>query len=129
MYVEQPEGVEVKGKEDWVYKLVKALYGLKQAPRAWYSKIDSYFINSGFERSKSEPNLYVKKKGADGMLVVCLYVDDMIDMGTNEVVLQSVEQFRRSMKQQFYMSDLGLLHYNRWNVFCTFFAELYIQAY
>jgi hypothetical protein len=42
------------------------------------------------------------------MLVVRLYVDDMIYIGTNEVVLQSVEQFRRSMKQQFDMSDLGL---------------------
>jgi Reverse transcriptase (RNA-dependent DNA polymerase) len=108
VYVEQPRGFEVKGKEEWVYKLVKALYGLKQAPRAWYSKIDAYFINSGFERSKSEPNLYVKKNRADGMLVVCLYVDDMIYMGTNE---ELVEQFRSSMKHQFEMSDLGMLHY------------------
>ena len=108
VYVKQPKGFEVKGKEDWVYKLAKALYGLKQAPRAWYSKIDSYFINSGFERSKSEPNLYIKKKGKDGLLIVCLYVDDMIYMGTNE---ELVEQFRSSMKQQFEMSDLGLLHY------------------
>eukprot|EP00253_Pinus_taeda_P002408 PITA_02408 len=33
IYVEQPEGFEVPGKEDYVYKLKKALYGLKQAPR------------------------------------------------------------------------------------------------
>ena len=44
VYVEQPRGFEVKGKEDCVYKLTKALYGLKQAPRAWYSKIDPKFI-------------------------------------------------------------------------------------
>jgi len=31
--VEQPQGYEEKGKEDYVCKLNKALYGLKQAPR------------------------------------------------------------------------------------------------
>ncbi|RVX04494.1 Retrovirus-related Pol polyprotein from transposon RE1 [Vitis vinifera] len=34
IYVEQPEGFQVSGCEDKVYKLHKALYGLKQAPRA-----------------------------------------------------------------------------------------------
>ena len=32
VYVEQPHGYEVKGKEEKVYQLNKALYGLKQAP-------------------------------------------------------------------------------------------------
>jgi len=40
VYVAQPQGFEVFGKEDHVYKLKKALYGLKQAPRAWYTRID-----------------------------------------------------------------------------------------
>jgi len=35
VYVTQPLGFEVKGKERMVYKLHKALYDLKQAPRAW----------------------------------------------------------------------------------------------
>ena len=34
VYVSQPEGFEVKGKEKHVLKLSKALYGLRQAPRA-----------------------------------------------------------------------------------------------
>ena len=34
VYVNQPPGFEIKGKEEYVYKLDKALYGLKQAPRA-----------------------------------------------------------------------------------------------
>ena len=34
VYMEQPQGFEVKGVEHKVYKLQKALYGLKQAPRA-----------------------------------------------------------------------------------------------
>ena len=42
MYIEQPQGFEVHGKESHVCRLKKALYGLKQAPRAWYSRIDTY---------------------------------------------------------------------------------------
>ena len=57
VYVDQPEGFILNGSEGKVYKLKKALYGLKQAPRAWYSKIDHYLQQHGFERSKSEPTL------------------------------------------------------------------------
>jgi Reverse transcriptase (RNA-dependent DNA polymerase) len=108
VFVEQPEGFRVKGKEDHVYKLHKALYGLKQAPRAWYSKIDKFFVDTGFSRSKSEPSLYVKKNSSENQMMVCLYVDDMIYMGTNQ---ELVSEFRGKMKQQFEMTDLGLLKY------------------
>ncbi|KAJ4751816.1 polyprotein [Rhynchospora pubera] len=108
VYVEQPEGFMVEGKENWVYKLNKALYGLKQAPRAWYSRIDSHFLKHGFERSQNEPNLYVKRKGNEGLLVVCLYVDDMMYMGTSE---EMILQFKQCMLQQFEMTDLGKMHY------------------
>ena len=33
IYMEQPEGFKVDGKEKFVCKLRKSLYGLKQAPR------------------------------------------------------------------------------------------------
>ena len=42
VYIEQPQGFEVHGKESHVCRLKKALYGLKQAPIAWYSRIDTY---------------------------------------------------------------------------------------
>lgn len=61
VYVAQPQGFEIQGKEDQVYKLNKALYGLKQVPRAWYTRINDYFLKSGFQRSKIEHTLYYKK--------------------------------------------------------------------
>ncbi|KAL4379170.1 hypothetical protein GQ457_02G022950 [Hibiscus cannabinus] len=83
VYVQQPIGYEVKGEEMKVYKLKKALYGLKQAPRAWYERIDSHFSKSGFQKSVSEATLYVKTRGADEVLIVCLYVDDLIYTGNS----------------------------------------------
>src|SRR5713226_6516220 len=96
-YVDQPPGYTVKGHEDKVYKLKKALYGLKQAPQAWYSRIDSYLINNGFNRSSNEPTLYVKtEKGK--ILMVCVYVDHMIYTGN-----LMLEYFRTVMKKEFEM--------------------------
>lgn len=48
VYVSQPSGYVVKGKENKVYKLQRALYGLKQVPRSWYSRIETYFVKKGF---------------------------------------------------------------------------------
>ena len=33
IYITQPYGFKVLGKENWVCKLNKSLYGLKQSPR------------------------------------------------------------------------------------------------
>jgi ATP-binding cassette subfamily B (MDR/TAP) protein 1 len=36
IYMTQPEGFQVPGKENYVCKLKESLYGLKKAPRQWY---------------------------------------------------------------------------------------------
>ena len=48
IYMEQPEGFMVAGKEHLVCKLKKSLYGLKQAPRQWYKKFDSIMTGLGY---------------------------------------------------------------------------------
>ena len=58
VYIEQPEGFVVHGKESHVCKLKNALYGLKQAPRAWYGRIDGFLVSLGFTKSDADPNLY-----------------------------------------------------------------------
>nr|KYP66226.1 Retrovirus-related Pol polyprotein from transposon TNT 1-94 [Cajanus cajan] len=88
-------------------RLKKDLYGLKQAPRAWYSKIDQYFTDHGFRRSKSEPTLYIKTQGQHTLLL-CLYVDDFIYTGINTNMIMD---FREDMMKTFEMIDLGLMSY------------------
>jgi hypothetical protein len=60
VYVKQPPGFELKGKEGKVLKLNKALYGLKQAPRAWNKRIDQFFLMQGFRKCSVEYGVYVK---------------------------------------------------------------------
>jgi hypothetical protein len=74
VYIEQPLGFfEVHGRESHVCRLKKALYGLKQAPRAWYSRIDAYLQQLGFEKSEADPNLYFIVVGEDP-LILLLYM-------------------------------------------------------
>lgn len=108
VFVSQPEGFVVKGKEDCVYRLHKALYGLRQAPRAWYSGIDTYFTQLGFICSLNEPTVYSKKEGDNSILLLFLYVDDILYMGYSE---KKLKELRSSMMNTFEMSDLGPMRY------------------
>ncbi|MCH86005.1 copia-type polyprotein, partial [Trifolium medium] len=107
VYVDQPLGYQKEGKNK-VYKLRKALYGLKQAPRAWYSKIESYFVQEKFEKCHHEHTLFVKQSGQGKILIVSLYVDDLIYTGNDE---EMFERFKSSMKNKFAMNDLGKMRY------------------
>lgn len=107
VFVEQPKGFEVEAESNKVYKLKKALYGLKQAPRAWYSRIEGYFAKEGFEKCYCEHTLFVKKERGD-VLVVSVYVDDLIYTGSS---MEMIEEFKKSMMEEFSMTDLGKMKY------------------
>ncbi|KAI5342090.1 hypothetical protein L3X38_009965 [Prunus dulcis] len=107
VYVDQPSGFVMQGSEDKLYKLKKALYGLKQAPRAWYEKINSYFIKTGFYRSPSEATLYIKMS-TTGILIVSIYVDDIIYTGSSKEMMAA---FKNDMMREYEMTDLGLPHH------------------
>lgn len=57
IYMEQPQGFIQD--TSLVCRLRKSLYGLKQAPRAWYAKMDSSLISTGFTSCHSNPNVYI----------------------------------------------------------------------
>ncbi|RVW89971.1 Retrovirus-related Pol polyprotein from transposon TNT 1-94 [Vitis vinifera] len=45
IYMDQPGGFTIKGKEHLVCRLKRNLYGLKQARRQWYKKFDSFMVS------------------------------------------------------------------------------------
>jgi hypothetical protein len=49
IYLKQPEGINVPGKENHVYKLLKSLYGLKQAPREWNMELQNFLTLHNFK--------------------------------------------------------------------------------
>src|SRR6266478_1381858 len=46
VYMHQPKGFEVLGKEAWVWKLKKALYSLKQGGHEWYHCINKFLMKT-----------------------------------------------------------------------------------
>ncbi|KAM1007578.1 hypothetical protein ACFX2A_004219 [Malus domestica] len=108
VFVEQPQGYEQKESESKVYRLKMALYGLKQAPQAWYSRIETYFIKESFNKYPYEHTLFIKVANEGKILIVCLYVDDLIFTGNDESM---IEQFKKSMMNEFDMTDLERMRY------------------
>jgi hypothetical protein len=74
IYMKNPEGFVVKGKNELVCKMKKSMCGLKQSPRMWYQKFDTYLLGLGFIRSKVDHYLYFKLIG-DHLIYLVLYVD------------------------------------------------------
>ena len=60
IYMDQPEGFIVPGKEKYVCKLKRSLYGLKQSPRQWNKRFDSFMLSHSFKRSKYDSCVYIK---------------------------------------------------------------------
>lgn len=85
-----------------------ALYGLKQAPRAWYARIYSYFLKNGFRKCPFKHTLNLRERANGDLIIITLYVDDLIITGSN---INDIDDFKENMKQEFEMTDLGLLHF------------------
>jgi hypothetical protein len=63
VYMQQPQGYVIPGKEHHAWKLKKALYGLRQSPRMWYERIDSFLRSLGMICSNNDLNLYYIGEG------------------------------------------------------------------
>jgi hypothetical protein len=82
--MQQPQGYEVKGKENLVYRLNKSLYGLNKALRQWYLKFDRFMTEQGYSRCHSDHCVYFKKLENGSFIIFLLYVDDMLVLGSNK---------------------------------------------
>ena len=101
VFMSQPEGFVMKGKEQKVCKLVKSLYGLKQAPRAWYEKLTEHILKLKFEHfDLDDATLFIKKIGRSVVYLV-VYVDDLLMTWNNESYIASI---KKDLKKIFEMT-------------------------
>lgn len=107
LYLNQPDGFIVNGKENYVCKLNKAIYGLKQAPKCWNSSLDSYLKLLNFRQSSSDSCIYICM--SDGVLcIIAVYVDDLIIACKS---LDYLTKIKSSLSARYKMKDLGELNY------------------
>nr|GFA97302.1 retrovirus-related Pol polyprotein from transposon TNT 1-94 [Tanacetum cinerariifolium] len=110
VYVSQPDRFVDPEYPLHVYRLKKALYGLKQATCAWYDKLSSFLISSGFSKGVVDPTLFTRKTGKHYLLVQ-IYVDDIIFASTDP---KFCDLFAHEMNSTFKMSMMGTLNMGLW---------------
>jgi hypothetical protein len=105
IYMWQPRVYEVKGKENLVCRLNKSLYGLKQVPRQWYLKFNGFTTEQGYSRCYSDHYVYFKRLENGSYIILLLYVDDMLVVGSN---MQHINVLKKKLFNSFVMKDLGV---------------------
>ena len=103
VYMIQPEGFVDPNNAKKICKLKKSIYGLKQASRSWNIRFDEVIKGFGFRQNEEEPCVYKKASGS-AVVFLILYVDDILLIGNDIPMLQSV---KTSLNNSFSMKDLG----------------------
>ncbi|GKD83919.1 retrotransposon protein, putative, ty1-copia subclass [Tanacetum coccineum] len=107
VYVVQLEGFVNPKHPGRVCKLQRSIYGLKQASRIWNKRFDEEIKKYGFTQNPDEPCVYKKASGSIIVFLI-LYVDDILIMGNNILMLQNVKSW---LGKCFAMKDLGEASY------------------
>jgi hypothetical protein len=131
IYMVQPVGFVVKGKEHKVCKLRRSIYGLKQASRQWYLKFHQAIISNGFQMIEEDHCVYIKRS-KNNFIVITLYVDDILLAANDKMLIESTKQW---LSATFDMKDMGEASYilgvkisrNRSKRFLGLSQETYIQ--
>ena len=106
IYMQQPDGYQVSGKENLVCRLKKSLYGLKQAPRCWNRALREFMMQAGFVQSNADPCVFIRLD--EHTTIVAVYVDDLILITD---VIEVMLEIKGLLSERFRMKDMGQLHY------------------
>ncbi|GJR93587.1 zinc finger, CCHC-type containing protein [Tanacetum coccineum] len=104
VYMNQPQGFIMPDNENKVCKLIKSLYGLKQTPKQWHQKFDEVVLSNGYLLNKADKCVYSKFDKSGKGVIICLYADDMLIFGTNQVHVDLTKEF---LSSRFFMKDIG----------------------
>ena len=100
--MEQSKGFIVIGQEKKVCKLAKSLYGFKQTLKQWHEKFDNAMITNGFKINECDKCDYIKYT-ENGYVILCLYVDDMLIVGSDDKMVTSTKKLLNLKFEMKYM--------------------------
>jgi hypothetical protein len=103
LYMEQPEGFVVAGKEGCLCRLLKPIYGLKQAARCWYLKFNDAIILLGFVKCLHDTCVYYRFTAAGEYTIMVIYVDDGLICSNKPRVMEEIVDH---LKKQFDVRSL-----------------------
>lgn len=104
IFMRQPPGYAVPGKEELVCKLHRSLYGLKQAARVWNATVKEVLLSLDFRQSDSDACLFLKQLDNGEWMYLLIYVDDIVLVCGDERQMDRLEQ---QLRKHFEISSLG----------------------
>ena len=107
VYMDQPKGFSIKGKEHLACKLKKSIYWLKQASRQWYLKFNDAITSFGFKENTVDWCIYLKVSGSK-FILLSLYVNDILLASSDLGLLHETKKF---LSKNFEMKDMGEANY------------------
>ncbi|TYK15005.1 cysteine-rich RLK RECEPTOR-like protein kinase [Cucumis melo var. makuwa] len=108
VFMDLPPGFNVGLGIDKVCKLKRSLYGLKQPPRSWFERFKKAVTSYGFSQSQDNHTIFYKYTRNDKVVVLIVYVDDIILVGSDETGLVFV---KKKLAYDFQIKDLETLKY------------------
>lgn len=103
VYMKPPPGAPFKVPAGKVLQVVKGLYGLKQSGRVWNQHLDRLLRSLYFMPLESAACVYKRGEG-DDLVLIAAYVDDLIMVGPNLALIESIKQ---QIKALIKMEDKG----------------------
>ncbi|GKD62722.1 zinc finger, CCHC-type containing protein, partial [Tanacetum coccineum] len=92
-------GFKLKSRIDYfdTYALVASFLngGLdqKQTPKQWHQKFDEVVLSNDYLLNQADKYVYSKFDETDKGVIICLYVDDMLIFGTDQVQVDLTKEF------------------------------------
>jgi len=103
LYMEQPSGLKIPRKEDWVLHLMKSIYGMKQASRVWNIMFNSAIVSWGFIHLSCEWCIYFRLSPSS-TVIFSIHVDDIFTTTSSR---EEMEAFKALLQTKWEISDLG----------------------
>jgi hypothetical protein len=107
IYMRQPPGYEIPGKEHLVCRLRKTLYGLKQSGRRWYEKLSKVLAKLGLKRCEVDQAVFFRH-GDRELVVIVIHVDDLMIAASDKEVMAKM---KKGLSHELEMSDSGDIHW------------------
>ncbi|KAL0411315.1 UNVERIFIED_CONTAM: Retrovirus-related Pol polyprotein from transposon TNT 1-94 [Sesamum latifolium] len=106
IFMDQPEGFTIVGKEQKVCRLRRCIYGLKQASQSWNTRFDEVIRGYDFIKNDHDPCIY--KISGSSVAYLVLYVDDILLIENDVKMLGDIKAW---FSTQFSMKDMGEASY------------------
>ena len=142
VYMQQPQGHEVVGKEDWVCHLLKTLYGTRQGASNWWKQLNQGFEGIGYYMSKADPCVRTRWEDEKNFSLTNTYTNDIFGASSTPQLaktakakikkcyeIKDLEEIQKLLGLKVtYNRELGEIFFSQQQYILSFLTEFSLQG-